>query len=72
MPNVKLKRIFSSRIANELYHRGFYLIGTEPNKRHPQYDVFLFEETEELLKAYDEIIKILQKKKERLYDSRKN
>lgn len=56
MNNIKIKKIFSSRVANQLCHRGFWIIGTEPNMIKPQYDVFLFEETDELLAAYDEIL----------------
>lgn len=52
---IKIKKVFSSKIANELCHMGFWIIGTEPNMIKPQYDVFLFEATDELLEAFDKI-----------------
>jgi hypothetical protein len=55
MKNTKIKKVFSSKVANQLCHMGFRIIGTEPNMIKPQYDVFLFEETEELLNAFDYI-----------------
>lgn len=55
MKNTKIKKVFSSKVANQLCHMGFKIIGTEPNMIKPQYDVFLFEETEELLNAFDYI-----------------
>ena len=45
------KKIFTRKLAVYLRERGFRIIGTEPNRWHPQYDVFLFEETPELLEA---------------------
>lgn len=57
MSNTKIKKVFSSKIANQLCHMGFKIIGTEPNMIKPQYDVFLFEETEELLEAFDQIMR---------------
>lgn len=56
MNNVKIKKIYSSRIANELKHRGFWIIGVEPNMKKPWFDVFLFEATDEMLAAYDQIL----------------
>lgn len=55
MKNTKIKKVFSSKVANQLCHRGFRIIGTEPNMIKPQYDVFLFEETEELIQEFDRI-----------------
>lgn len=57
MQNTKIKKIFSSKIANKLCHMGFQIIGVEPNMIKPQYDVFLFEATDELLEAFDNILK---------------
>ena len=57
MKNTKIKKVFSSKVANRLCHMGFKIVGTEPNMIKPQYDVFLFEETEELLNAFDYIQK---------------
>lgn len=54
---VKIKKVFSSKIANKLCRMGFQIIGEEPNMIKPQYNVFLFEATDELLKAFDYIIR---------------
>lgn len=54
----KIKKVFSARVANLLCHMGFQIIGTEINKLHPQFNVFLFIETEEFAKAFDYIQRI--------------
>lgn len=41
-------RIYSRRIALELRRKGFKIIGTDVNENFPQYDVYLFEDTEQL------------------------
>lgn len=41
-------RIYSRRIALELRRKGFKIIGTDINENFPQYDVYLFEDTEQL------------------------
>lgn len=38
-------KIFNARLANTLVKKGFSIIGTEPNMKHPQFDVFLFEDS---------------------------
>lgn len=43
-----LYRIYSRRIALELRRKGFKIIGTDVNENFPQYDVYLFEDTEQL------------------------
>ena len=52
----KTKKIYSSKIAGVLCRRGFKVIGTEPNPRKPWLDVFLFEDTDALKQAFDEIL----------------
>ena len=42
-----IKRIYKRMIAVELRKRGFNIIGTEPNPYKPEFDVYLFEDTEE-------------------------
>jgi len=42
---VKIYKVFSARIAGKLHDAGFRFIGTETNKRFPQYKVFLYEDT---------------------------
>lgn len=44
----KSYRIYSRRIALELRRKGFKIIGTDVNENFPQYDVYLFEDTEQL------------------------
>ena len=44
----KTYRIYSRRIALELRRKGFRIIGTDINENFPQYDVYLFEDTEQL------------------------
>ena len=44
----KTYRIYSRRIALELRRKGFKIIGTDVNENFPQYDVYLFEDTEQL------------------------
>ena len=51
--DANIKKVYSSKIANKLCHLGFKIIGTEANMFKPQYDVFLFEKTDELLYAFD-------------------
>lgn len=46
---------FSKMKAIKLRERGFQIIKTEVNRRFPKYDVFYFENTEELKKALEEI-----------------
>ena len=45
---MKEKIIFSKRIAVELRKRGFVILETRVNELHPQYDCWVFEDTEEL------------------------
>lgn len=51
-----IKKIYSKRIAYELRKRGFKIIGVEPSEYKPQFDAYLFQESEELEKAMGEII----------------
>ena len=44
----KFYRIYSRRIALELRRKGFKIIGTDINENFPQYDVYLFEDTNQL------------------------
>ncbi len=46
-------KCFSSKLANNLIRNGFQMLGTEPNMKKPQYDVFLFEKTEKLSQYLD-------------------
>ena len=44
---------YSAKLAGFLRKKGFKIVGTKVNLKKPQYDIFLFEETEELKKAVD-------------------
>lgn len=46
-------KCFSARLAHYLRKQGFYIVGTEPNLKKPQFDVYLFENNEALKKAVD-------------------
>lgn len=50
-------KVFSIKLARELGLRGFKLVGTEPNRKVPWYNVYLFEDTPDLRKAITEINK---------------
>lgn len=45
----KLFHCYSARLASLLRRNGFEIIGTRINTRYPEFDVFLFYETPELL-----------------------
>lgn len=51
---MKYFNCYSAKLAGNLRKQGFKIINTRVNMKNPQYDVFLFEETEELLKAVNE------------------
>ena len=50
-------KVFSMKLARELGMRGFKFVGTEPNRKIPWYNVYLFEDTEDLRKALTELNK---------------
>ena len=50
------KEIYSKRVALALRQKGFKMIGTKPNIYKPQFDVYIFESSQELKKAIDEIL----------------
>lgn len=47
--------IYSKWLAYELRVKGFNLIRTDINKNYPQYNVWVFEETEAFLAAIEEL-----------------
>lgn len=50
---IMIKKIFTRKLAVYLREHNFKIIGTEVNFKHPEYDVWLFEDTPELRKAMD-------------------
>lgn len=51
---MKTKKVFSINMAVYLRERGCRIIRTEVNRYRPEYDVWIFEDTDELHKALDE------------------
>lgn len=49
--------IFMPHIAAKLIEKGFVVVKTEPNKKHPNLLVYKFEETPELHLALEEILR---------------
>ena len=49
------KKIFTKKLAYELRARGCKLLATEVNIYKPQYDVYIFEETEYFKKCLTEL-----------------
>ena len=45
------KKIFTRKLAVYLREHGFKIIGTEVNFKNPKFDVYLFEDTPELIQA---------------------
>lgn len=51
------KQVFSKKIAIQLREQGFPILRTEVNKKYPKYDVYIFEATDEFLKAFSSLRK---------------
>ena len=51
---MKIFYCFSSQLAGYLTRHGQWLQGTKVNNAKPQFDVFLFEDTDELGRLVDE------------------
>lgn len=54
---MKVYKIFTKRIANELCKMGFRVIGTEIHNQKPWLYVYLFEDTEAFRAALEEATK---------------
>lgn len=55
MNEIKTYRIYTRWLAVALRKQGFRIVGTDINEYHPQFDVWLFEDTEAL---HQEILKL--------------
>ena len=44
-------KVYTRWVAFELRKRGFNILRTEINEYHPQFDVYVFEDTDQLHKA---------------------
>ena len=51
MTNTKVYRIYTRWLAVELRKLGFKIVGTDVNEYHPEYTVWLFEDSEALQAA---------------------
>ena len=52
---MKLYPIFTRRVAFRLEMRGFKVIKIEENKKHPDYNVYYFEDTQDFHNALFEV-----------------
>ena len=59
---MKIFKCYSSKLAGYLRQNGFEIIGKEVNLKKPQFDVFLFEDTEELRRLMAEYSKAKKEK----------
>lgn len=57
MSNVKTKIIYSLRIHIELQRRGFVPLLEMKNPKNQNFNCWVYEETPELLSAFDEFLK---------------
>lgn len=48
---MEIKKIFKRKMAIYLREQGFKIVGTEVNRKRPEFDVYLFEDSEGLRKA---------------------
>lgn len=55
MNDDNIQKVFTRKLAIELRKRGFDIIGTEPNFKKPQFDVYFFKKTPELQQAIHDI-----------------
>lgn len=53
--NVKYFKVFSRKLAYLLRIAGYRVAAVEPNSYKPQFDVYLFEDTDEFRKAFTDI-----------------
>lgn len=50
-------KIYTRWVAFELRKLGFHIVATEPNPRWPQFDIYIFEDTEAFQSALTQITK---------------
>lgn len=48
----KYFEIYSKKRAYQLRLAGFRIVGTRPNDKFPQFDIYLFEDTAEIREAF--------------------
>lgn len=52
---IKEKKIFNRRVALELRKKGFEIIKTEPNFYKPEFDVYIFKDSDQFQRALTEV-----------------
>ena len=52
-----IQKVFSKKLALELRKRGFDIIGTEPNNYKPEFNVYIFKNSDKLQQAIHDINK---------------
>lgn len=57
MTEIKTYKIYTRWLAFALRKQGFKIIGTDINEYHPQFDVWLFEDSPELQAAISKLSK---------------
>lgn len=57
MANKNTYRIYTRWLAYELRKLGFKIVGTDINEYHPEYTVWLFEDSQELQQAIPNLTK---------------
>lgn len=62
--------VLSLWLANELLERGFECIGTGTNIKKREFKVFYFEDSKELRRAIDEILKEKQNAEAKVFKSK--
>lgn len=52
---MKIQKIFSQKLALLLSDMGNDILYSEPNKKYPQYQVFIFKNTDKLQKDWNKL-----------------
>ena len=53
---MKTFTVYTKKVAIQLREQGFRIVTTGINKNFPQYDTYIFRDTEEFRKALDKIV----------------
>ena len=61
METNNVKKIFTRKVALYLRQRGFKIVGTEPNYKHPEYDVYMFLDSPQLQAAITDYNNMIRK-----------
>lgn len=61
---IETKAVRSKRMAWQLRKAGFRILSVEPDRRKPEYNVYIFERTADFQAVFDNIIAESQRQKE--------